>query len=193
MWHAISEFFTATASVFLCSIAVKLLDDFLDQEIDACAGRKNWAQRIGNGSTIYAALLLAFAATLQAQAALSLFFACCMVGMFNSLTHKLPSRLSGWQESLLILFFGFFFFGIEQMMFALCFIAAIQLLDDCLDYRLDQISGCRNLAHRFGIIECLLAGTVFMLAAWSLNEQLFLPALLGSGTAYFISCRYQEA
>lgn len=191
MWHEMFNFFTLALSVALCSAAVKLIDDFLDKDIDFHAGRKNWAESVGVGSIVYAALFLAFAAALDAQVALSLFLACCIVGMFNSLGQRLPSKLNGWQESIVIFAIAVFFFGINQMLFALCFILAIQLIDDCIDFRLDKLSGHRNLAHRFGILECLLAGLLGFLAAWSLNEQLIIPALVGSGIVYIISFRNQ--
>lgn len=191
MWQETFNFITIALSVALCSAAVKLIDDFLDKDIDFSAGRKNWAELVGAGSIVYAALFLAFAATLDAQVSLSLFLACYIVGMFNSLGQRLPSKLNGWQESLVIFLIGLFFFGIKQMLFALCFILAIQLIDDCIDFRLDRLSGHRNFAHRFGQLECLLAGFLGILAAWTLNEQLIIPAIVGCGIIYILSFHYQ--
>lgn len=192
MWQETFNFITLSLSVALCSAAVKLIDDFLDKDIDSHAGRKNWAELLGVGTIVYAALFLAFAAALNAQLALSLFLACCIVGMFNSLRQRLPSKLNGWQESLLIFAIGLCFFGARQMLFALCFTLALQLIDDCIDCRLDSLSGHRNFAHHFGQLECMLAGLLNILAAWSLNDQFILPAIVGCGSIYLLSFHYQE-
>ena len=191
MWQEMSNFISLVLSIGLCSASVKLVDDYLDKDIDLRAGRHNWAEITGNGTIVYAALLLAFAAALNPAATLPLFLACCIVGMFNSLNQRLPSSLNGWQESAAIFFIGILLFGMQQMLFAIFFILAIQLLDDCIDYQLDKLSGHRNLAHRFGFLECLLAALIGILAAWLLNEQLLIPALIGSGIVYTISFRYQ--
>lgn len=192
MWHEMFNFMEITLSVALCSVSVKLIDDCLDKELDYRAGRKNWAAKIGNGTIVYAALLLAFAAALNTAVSLSLFLACYIIGMFNSLAQRLPTSLNGWQEAIAVFFIGLLFFGMQQMLFSLFFILAIQLIDDCIDYRLDALSGHRNLAHRFGLLECLFATFICLLIAWSLNEQLILPALIGSGSVYIVSLRYQE-
>jgi 4-hydroxybenzoate polyprenyltransferase len=177
---------TVCLAVILCAAAVKLLDDWLDRDDDRTAGRNNWAAMLGPGATVYAALLLAMAAALSTHISLALFFASYCIGMFNDFSRRLPSRLRGWQESLLVCGFGAVILGWHVMLFSLMFIAAVQLLDDCLDLTADQRAGLKNLAVRFGPVECLLAGLLLLLAAWWLDGTLFPPVL--AGTLLFYLC-----
>ncbi|MCX7781780.1 MAG: hypothetical protein N2491_12900 [Negativicutes bacterium] len=192
MWQEMFELFAVTLAVALCSAAVKLLDDFLDQDIDLSTGRKNWAEFLGRGTMVYASLLLSFAASIHTSAAISLFLACYAVGMFSSLTKRLPSSLRGWQESLFVLLAGMYFFGWKQMLFSLSFVVAVQLIDDIIDYRSDASSGQRNWAHRLGILECALGALLAILLAWSANERMIAPAVIGTGLVYAAAFVRQE-
>lgn len=180
------EALTVCLAVILCAAAVKLLDDWLDQDHDLVAGPTNLAVLLGPGTTVYAALLLAMAAAINAHVSLALFFASYSIGMFNDFGRVLPSRLRGWQEALLVCGLGTVLLGWRIMLFSLLFIAAVQLFDDCIDLAADRRAGQRNLASRFGPVECLLTGLLFLLAAWWLDGDLFPPAL--AGTTLFYSC-----
>jgi 4-hydroxybenzoate polyprenyltransferase len=180
-----ATFDTATAlASALCALAVKLTDDWLDRDRDQAVGRANWAAGIGAGTMVYAALFLALAAGVNAAVSLALFFASYVVGMFNDLGRLLPSRLSGWQESLLVLAAGAAVCGWRTMSFAVLFVAAVQLLDDCLDLAGDRLAGQRNFACRLGTAECLLVGITLMLASWWLYPALFSPVFAGVALVY---------
>ncbi len=181
-----SDYLTVGLAVVLCAAAVKLFDDWLDQDRDQAANKANWVTVLGPGTTIYAALLLAIAAALHASVSLSLFFASYGIGMFHDFGRLLPSRLRGWQESVLVWGLGSVIFGWQIMLFSMLFIAGVQLFDDCLDLAADRRSGQRNLAGRFGLIECLLAGLLFMLSACWLSADLFPPVM--AGTTVFYIC-----
>lgn len=184
------EALTISLAVMLCAAAVKLLDDWLDRESDLAAHQGNWAAALGPGAIVYAALLLALATALNTAVSLALFFACYSIGMLNDLGCLMPSRLRGWQESLVVLAFGAVLCGWRLMLFALLFIGAVQLLDDCLDLAADRAAGLRNLACRLGQAECLLAGLACLLAAWWLEGRLFLPVLAGAAAFYLGSLKF---
>lgn len=192
MWQEIFNFLSIAAAVACCSAAVKLADDYLDREFDAIAGRTNWAEQLGQGTMLYAMFLLALAAGINAPLSLSLFLASYVIGMFNSMRTKLPSRLNGLQESLLALTAGIILFGWNYMLFAFTFVLAVQLFDDYLDVQSDQIAGQRNLAKRFGSLECLVMGVICIVAAWGANEELFLPVALGSMLVYLGALGYEQ-
>ena len=176
----------------LCSLAVKLTDDWLDRDRDAAVGRINWATRLGTGTMVYAALFLALAAGINAAVSLALFFASYIVGMFTDLGRRLPSRLTGWQESLLVLVAGAMLCGWRTMLFAGLFVSAVQLIDDCIDLAGDRLAGQRNLACRFGTAECLLGGLTLLLAAWWLDAGLFTPVFAGVAAVYCLDLRARE-
>lgn len=183
MWPAMFDASAALAAA-LCAVAVKLTDDWLDRDRDLAAGRANWAATIGSGAMVYAALFLALAAGINAAVSLALFFASYIVGMFNDLGRLLPSRLSGWQESVLVLAAGMAICGWRVTLFAVLFVAAVQLLDDCIDLAGDRLAGQRNFACRLGTAECLLTGLTLLLAAWWLDAALFGPVFAGVALVY---------
>jgi 1,4-dihydroxy-2-naphthoate octaprenyltransferase len=185
-------FAAAALAAALCSLAVKLTDDWLDRDRDAAVGRANWSVRLGTGAMVYAALFLALAAGINVAVSLALFFASYVVGMFTDLGRRLPSRLTGWQESLLVLAAGAALCGWRTMLFATLFVSAVQLIDDCVDLAGDRLAGQRNFACRFGTVECLLGGLTLLLAAWWLDAGLFVPVFAGVVAVYCLDLRIKE-
>lgn len=192
MWPEISEFLVTATAVACCSAAVKLADDYLDKEYDTVAGKTNWAEHFDKGTMLYAMFLLALSAGINAALSISLFLSCYIVGMFSHMRDKFPSRLNGFQESLIAFAIGILLFGWNNMVFSLSFVFALQLFDDLIDARSDQLTGQRNLANRYGRMECLLAGMICTLIAWGGNEKLFIPAFMGTAIVYILSLRFER-
>ncbi|MCE5286677.1 MAG: hypothetical protein LLG02_12635 [Pelosinus sp.] len=188
MYSVIFDFLAASMAVVCCGAAVKLSDDFLDKEMDIRSGQHNWALTLGSGALFYAIICLIAAAGLNSQVSLPLFLASYIVGMFNDYQHIFPSRLTGLQESLLVLVLGVCLFGLNSMLFSLSFILAIQLFDDCLDIHRDKLAGYRNWAYRFGLAECSLLGALCIILAWYINELTFFSVLCG--TVFFYGIIY---
>lgn len=179
MWLAIFDFTCIVAAVACCAIAIKLADDYLDQEQDRLAGQPNWTNILGPGTMFYAIFFLSIAAAINSAVSLSLFFASYIVGMFNDFQSHFPLGLTGWQESLLTLFISLLLLGWEITVFSLALVFAVQLIDDCIDINVDSHSGQRNYACRLGFIECVLTAVCALLFAWWLNEALFFPVVTG--------------
>lgn len=146
---------TARAGLaILCTgLAVKLMDDFLDLQYDSQAGIPSPAVRLGEATLPYGLILLALGAAFHAPIALSLFFAAYATGMIQDLIRPLPSGLSGWQESVLVLGLGALLLGPIVQIWGLAIMIFIQGIDDVMDYDLDQVSGNPNLVRRFGWVE----------------------------------------
>lgn len=179
MWPAIFNFACIVTAVACCAFAIKLADDYLDQEQDRLAGQANWTDILGIGTMFYAIFFISIAAAINSSISLSLFFASYIVGMFNDLHSRFPLGLTGWQESLLTLIISLTLFGWDITFFSLSFVIAVQLIDDCIDIKIDSNSGRRNFACRLGCMECSLAALLALLFAWWLNEVLFFPVLSG--------------
>ena len=192
MWQEMCNLVIHTVSVILCAAAIKLTDDYLDKDIDNHSGRRNWAELLGSGAMVYAALFLAVAVALNRSLSLSLFFACYMVGMFNGLKFVYPSSFNGIQEATIVLILGLVLTNWEYMLFSICFSLAVQLIDDCIDFKLDKLAGSRNMAHRFGTLECLLGATLCLMGAVLVAEDVFLPTAIGTFLVYIVSFRWQE-
>jgi hypothetical protein len=190
VWPAMFEFMSTTCSVIFCAIAIKLADDFLDQDMDK--SEYNFTNKLGRGSMLYGMLSMAFAASLNASISVSLFFACYIIGMFHDLKCYFPSHLNGFEESILVFLLGVFFWGWQIMLFSIFFVISIQLLDDYIDDYSDQLIGHRNWAHRLGRVECFLLFLLNLLAAWLTDEHLFPAVLLGTMVFYGSILYYQR-
>jgi len=187
----IFEWIVNIIAVLLCAFAVKLMDDYLDVDLDARGEHPNFTHRFGKGTPIYAMLSLALAASSNAPLSLPLFFASYSIGMFHDVKEFFPSGLSGLQESMLIFLIGLLLWGWQSMFFSLFFILSIQLFDDYLDIHTDQLTGYRNFAHRFGKTECLLLSLLSLLISWWLDVLFFFPALIGAIIFYCLIFFYQ--
>lgn len=174
------------ATIF-SGIAIKLMDDALDQELDIACSRFNWAEVLGPGTVAYAAVSLAIAAAINSPISLTLFFASYSIGMFNNLRQVLPTKLCGWQESVIIILTGTIFFSWEYMAFSLLFIMAVQLFDDFVDCKSDIIAGQRNFAVKFGRTECALFCCILLLLALQVaGAAILLPVFAGTVLLYAI-------
>ncbi|BBB93091.1 MAG TPA: hypothetical protein PKA28_01345 [Methylomusa anaerophila] len=191
MWQEIFDFGSIFFAVVCCSIAVKLADDYLDRVSDLTGGQVNWAERLGPGTMVYAMLFLAIAAGINAKLSLSLFIGSYVVGMFNDLNTLYPSRLTGFYESVLAVVLGMILLGWRMMFFSLCFVFAVQLIDDCIDAYTDRLTGQRNMANHFGKTECMLTALLGFLLAWVAAESLIIPTFIGTASVYMWSMRQQ--
>jgi len=189
---AIFEQLGIIIAVILCSIAVKLVDDFLDSDLDTRAGCYNFSKAMGPGSIVYGMLSLSLAASVNASVSIPLFFASYSIGMFNDFKKKFISGLSGLQESLLVFILGGLLWGWQNMLFSILFIFSLQLFDDYLDIYIDQLAGYRNFAHRVGKVECLLLAILTLCASWLTNEHLFPLVLLATAIFYSAIFYYQR-
>lgn len=196
MWPIVFDVLRQMSAVLLCGIAVKLMDDYLDRELDYRTGRHNWAYYLGNCTLIYAMVAIVLAAALHYILAVSLFLASYVVGMGHELRQMLPSHLSGWQESLLVLCLGVILCGWRVMLFAVCYIGAVQIIDDCLDYFVDTLvsgSGKRNLARLFGPTEAVLLAILLLLVAWYLLPLYFVATILGTAALVLLAAYGRQA
>lgn len=192
MSPAIFEPVSIVIAVILCSIAVKLVDDLLDKDLDTHANCYNFVKALGSGTVVYGMLSLSIAASINASVSIPLFLASYSIGMFNDFKKTFISGLSGLQESLLVFIVGVMIWGCQSMLFSLFFIFSIQLFDDYLDIYTDQLAGYRNLAHRVGKVECLLLAILILCISWKINEYLFPLVLLGTAIFYSALFYYQR-
>ncbi|MPM82501.1 hypothetical protein SDC9_129562 [bioreactor metagenome] len=185
MWLETFDFVTFV-SVVLCAAAIKMADDFLDYDQDKAVGSNNLTVVLGKGLPIYAMLMLGLAINLNPPLCLALFLASYGIGMFHDLKSCFPSKLTGLQECVISLLLGIGLCGWKHMIFAFTFMLAIQLIDDCIDARTDQLSGYRNFAHCFGCVESYMLAVLSLLISWRVGESLFLP-VLSAAIIFYVS------
>ncbi|AEE91472.1 conserved membrane protein of unknown function [Tepidanaerobacter acetatoxydans Re1] len=155
-------------SIFLTGCVIKLMDDYLDQDIDVLEDEPNLFTILELGGLPYALLLLSLAFFLDLVTALSLFLASFALGMGGNLTAKMPSGLYGYQESFIVLLLGFMSLKIN-MLSSMLIIAVIQLWDDVKDYKRNKINK-KNLAFLLGKVECSLLAVICFLLSFYLDS-----------------------
>lgn len=179
-------------AVLFTAISVKLTDDYLDEEQDQLLGEFNFTHCLGKGLPIYGLMSLAVAATLDVTVSVPLFLACYIMGMCHDTSSHYPLGFTGFQEGLLVLLFGYVWFGWEIFSFSLLFIFAVQCLDDWIDAAKDQQVGKKNFAHSIGKIECILLALICFSLAYCIDANLFLPTLAGFMLTYVVLMKIER-
>lgn len=184
MLRAMSEWGQLIAAAALCSVSIKLLDDYLDRETDAACGTPNLINHFGEGLVAYCLPFLVVSIGLHPAVGTCLFFASWAVGMFQDLNAKFVIGMRGWHESLLFSFAGAYLAGWREMVCALLLVSGVQLFDDIYDFSQDHESGMRNLARRWGILPCSVICLICFLVAWHMGGLAFWPVLTGIAIVY---------
>lgn len=141
------------------------MDDFLDLRYDVMEGTETLAARLGEGSIAYALISFALGAMVGAEAAVALMIGAYAVGMAGDFDRRLPSGLSGYQESAVLLLLAVLFLPWRTLLWAVASMLCVQLLDDLEDLALDRISGNPNFARRIGVVEAHMLALVALLVA----------------------------
>ncbi|MGM9571489.1 MAG: hypothetical protein ACI3ZR_04645 [bacterium] len=181
----IAEIILSLSCVLSTGLAIKILDDYLDREIDELAGKDTFVQFFQQSILPYGLLFLAFGLTLEPKLGGSLFLASYAVGMFKQQEQIYPCKLSGWQEIVLSCFLGSFLYGWFDFLSALSIIFFVQLLDDFYDYKIEKETDKNNYFRQYDKI------TVFCLLVMFASLSVFLDLvklLLVLGVTPFIIC-----
>ncbi|NLN19467.1 MAG: hypothetical protein GX162_09370 [Firmicutes bacterium] len=150
----------AFAGLWTVGLAIRLMDDYLDAPVDLLQGVQTSAHHLGNASLPYALVGLSVGSLLSPKLTAALFLSAYAIGMTSELTRALPSRLRGYQESLLAIVIGAIGAGPMVMAWALMTMFTIQALDDLIDLRVDSHIDGRNWCHLFGVGEVILSGSL---------------------------------
>jgi hypothetical protein len=154
-------------SIFLTGLVIKIMDDYLDQDIDFIEKEQNLFTAIEYGGLPYALIVLSLAFIFDPVTSLSLFFGSFAVGMAGDLTVKMPSGLYGYQEIIIVVSLGLLILKIN-MASSILIMISIQLWDDYKDCDKDVINK-KNWAFLLGKVECLLLSTIFFLLCFYLD------------------------
>ena len=149
---------------FLIGIVIKVLDDYMDDELPPML----LSPEFKNAILPYTLILFSFAAALDTAYAVTLFSAAYITGMFFHMKQKLPTGFTALQESFLVLLVNLLIFSIPTVFTSLLAICFLQCIDDLMDRRWDKRMGHHNLANIFGtgeitILSAILATVMFML------------------------------
>ncbi|WP_018248987.1 hypothetical protein [Orenia marismortui] len=156
--------------VFLTGIVIKLMDDYLDQEIDRLNGRTTLAMRLDRAIVPYSLILLTFSILIDYQLTISLFWASYIVGMGIG-SDELPTGLKSYQEVIIMLIFGFLVLDSRLFLFSILIISFVQLTDDYIDYYLEEYINRGNFINYLGKIGTVLLSLLTLVGALVIDWQ----------------------
>ncbi|NPV71424.1 MAG: hypothetical protein HPY55_12395 [Firmicutes bacterium] len=172
---------------FLCSafvgLAVKIMDDWLDGGAGVArpaSDKSNLAGNLGAASLPYAMLALVCGALFAPETAAGLFLCSYALGMaWGAGRDHYPSGLTGWQESALALLISLAGCGFRVTAVCGLCMAAVQGLDDAIDYRTLGPSSA-PFARRLGLVETVLASSGILMLAFAVDLARTAGAVLGA-------------
>lgn len=157
--------------ILVIGTVIKLMDDYLDQDLDKIEGKYTLAMFLEKATLPYTLLCTVMCMALEPMLTGSLFLASYLVGMGHDLQRQLPLGWTAWQESLLFGLFGLVGFGIAEMISSLLIVLFIQLADDFVDYHSDSITSRRNFVLQLGLWESFILGVIVLVAAFALDVE----------------------
>ncbi|PRX24074.1 hypothetical protein BX659_12537 [Orenia metallireducens] len=166
--------------IFLTGLVIKLMDDYLDQELDRMNGRQTLAMRLDRGTLPYALILLTFAVLIDYQLAIALFWSSYIVGMGMD-TNRLPTGLKSYQEVMIMVVFGFLVLDYNLFLFSISIITFVQLSDDYIDYYLEEYINRDNFINYLGKVGTILLATIALVISLTIDWQMsILVALIAN-------------
>ena len=172
-------------AVFFTGLVIKLMDDYLDQEIDRLNNRNALAVKLKRSIVPYSLLLFSFAVLCNYKLAVSLFWASYIVGMGVNKT-ELPFVLKSYQELFLLLLIGFLVLDSSQFLFALIIILFIQAVDDYIDYYRERYISGDNFINYFGRVGTFFIILFSLVFSLNFNWQLALLIIILSFLINFL-------
>src|SRR5690554_1297255 len=141
------------AGVFLIGIVIKIMDDYLDRDIDRFKEQWNITLIINRGILPYSLVLLIFSLYLNFPEGVSIFAASYLVGMINDLNEKLPTKLYAWQEGIFLIILTTYMSSLKDSISALLIVSSIQIIDDFIDMKKDKYIDNSNIVNKIGKIN----------------------------------------
>jgi len=162
-------------AIALTGCCIKLMDDFLDREIDQVQGKKTLTQGLGDSVLPYSLLLLMVGMALNQSLAGSLFLATYIIGMGKETREEswrlLPSGIPHYLEMLLGTVLGVCLWGFEEVLSSLAVILTVQFFDDFYDYQFQGERNLRNWVQRIGKGETIILTIIFCLLSLILDWE----------------------
>ncbi|QTL98300.1 hypothetical protein GM661_10075 [Iocasia frigidifontis] len=148
--------FERLAGVILIGFVIKMMDDFLDQEIDILQGDWNLTSVLKKGILPYSLVIMIFALHLNFAESVSYFSASYLLGMSSTAADKLPSRLRGWQEGLILIVIAIYLTSLREVITSIILVLILQFVDDYLDYKKEIYIKKDNLINKLGHLNGLI-------------------------------------
>lgn len=176
-----SEWLALLATSLLVGVAVKLMDDELDAELDRESGCPNWALALGRATLPYALVALCVAVAVRPRAGLALFLSAYALGMGAGWRERLPTGVPAWVEIGAALALPVAFSGWRTAICAVLAMAGAQFADDAIDLPAEPLAGGRAWAAWLGVPGLWLAAAACL--AWAAVADPALASAAGVAAA----------
>jgi hypothetical protein len=171
LYGAIFDFFVKWMVILVIGTVIKLMDDYLYQDLDKIEGKYTLAMFLEKATLPYTLLCTVMCMVLEPVLTGSLFLASYVVGMGHELQRQLPLGWTALQETLLFGTFGIIGFGLVEMVSSLVIVLFIQLADDFVDYHSDAMTSRRNFVLQIGLWESVILGVIVFVTAFVLDVE----------------------
>lgn len=149
--------------IFLIAVVIKIMDDFLDKDIDKLSNQWNITLILKRAILPYCIVLLILSLYCNFNESVSIFAASYMLGMINEHNQQLPTRLYAWQEGLLMILFAIYMTSVKDVFSALVIVSFIQIIDDVIDLNKDKYTKVDNTIYKYGKINMLIISIILLL------------------------------
>ncbi|MFW6015342.1 MAG: hypothetical protein ACOCRK_02830 [bacterium] len=185
--------FERFTGIFLIGIVIKLMDDYLDKDIDNLIGKWNITLILKNGIVPYTLVLLIIALSLNFKEGTAYFFSSYILGMAYDISKTLPSRLNAWQESIIIFILASIITTIETIIISILFVFFLQIIDDILDIKNDIYIKKNNyiiILGKVNTIIILLILLLLFLSCFIVKFLYFITAVFSVYLLFYIIEKY---
>ncbi|NPV52620.1 MAG: hypothetical protein HPY71_03745 [Firmicutes bacterium] len=158
------------SAALLAGVAIKLMDDYIDREVDEICGKYSFALTLEGALVPYALLCAALACALDSSLASSLIIGSYIVGMLPDLDEVFPSGLNARLESIVVGLFGVILLGWRAILSSIVLMSGVQLIDDIVDYLHEGAIVGRNYAKAFGCLGTGAAALASMMLGFILDS-----------------------
>lgn len=166
-----SRVFLDLLAVVLAGITIKLFDDFLDYTIDLASGNPSLVDVLGSGSVAYTLVFAVLACSVNLKLAAPLILSAYAVGMLKDPSQMLPLGLSAWMESVAVVIASWTIFGWSQTMVSVLLMAAVEFVDDIIDYSRDSRGPVTNLVRVIGKGQLVLLSIVVLITSFIIDRR----------------------
>ncbi len=150
-------------SILSVGMTIKIMDDYLDQDLDRIEEKRTLAQHLQRASLPYALILFSIAVLFNKETAISLFAASYILGMHHEWQENLPFGIKSYQESLLVMIICLIFIRPLPMITSFSLMMLVQIADDFIDYYHPIFPERRNLVRKWGQRASGLLGSILLL------------------------------
>lgn len=184
--------FNRFIGVFFTGIVIKIMDDYLDYNIDKELELWNYTILLGRAALPYSLVLFMVGLSLNFSEGVGFFASSYCLGMNSSDKSRLPSGLLPWQEGLILVAISIFITDFYNTLYCFISIFYIQLMDDLIDYQKEKFTNQHNYIKKYGVINSSIIITIVIFCAIKFFLLKFVIFLLAASLIYIITYILQK-